>query len=272
MKTSLLATIVLLAANLPAQDPEFGTPVSTTLTTIRKDPEAFRNVKVRFTAQFASLGKLSNPFFTRFTPTDYSNLHVWADEQPIWQRDAYEDLFGNLFYPKTGKQLQEVFELRMYQRMEITAIVRNTFQNAPWIEIQDFAVVGDQVDAAVLAHMYRGEQFMAERRWQRAIAELTMAPGAGVPPEVQRAAYKNLGICYLRIGESNQAVGCLRTAAGLSTNFDHEIEHLLATAETRPSRELDRVVDHHGLKDFERPMWEAFDDGGQEPRRIRTMQ
>jgi hypothetical protein len=271
MKTSLLATLVLCAAGLPAQDPEFASPVTTTLTKVRQDPDAFRNVKVKFIAQFASLGRISNPFFTQFTPSEYSNLYVWADEQPNWQRAAYDDLFGNLFYPKTGSQLEDIFELRMYERLEITAIVRNTFQDAPWIEVVDFGTISGQVDAAVLAHMYRGEQFMAERRWQRAIAELTLAPGAEVPPEVQRAAYKNLGICYLRIGESDQAMGCLRQAASYSTTFDPEIESLLATAETKPSLELDRVVGQQGLKDFERPMWEAFENDGQ-TRKARTMQ
>ncbi len=260
MKTSLLATLVLCAAGLPAQDSDIGNPVATTLTNIRNDPEAFRNVQVTFTAQFGSLGKISNPFFTRFTPTEYSNLYVWADEQPIWQRESYEDMFGNLFYPKTGDQLQQVFELRLYQRLEVTGIVRNTFQNSPWIEIVKFTELSGQVDSAVLAHMYRGEQFMGERRWQRAIAELTMAPGAGVPQTVQAAAYKSLGVCYLRIGETDQAVGCLNQAAALAPTMDIEIEDLLATATTKPSRELDRMVGQNGLKDFERPMWEAFEN------------
>lgn len=260
MKTSLLATIVLCAAALPAQDADISTPVVTTLTNIRNDPDAFRNVQVTFTAQFGSLGRISNPFFTRFTPTEYSNLYVWADEQPIWQREAYENMFCNLFYSKTGSQLQQIFELRMYQRLQITGIVRNTFQNSPWIEITKFDTLSDQVDAAVLAHLYRGEQFMTERRWQRAIAELTMAPGAGVPQNVQAAAYKSLGVCYLRIGESDQAVNCLNTAASMLPSVDLEIEDLLATAQTKPSRELDRMVGQNGLKDYERPMWEAFDN------------
>ncbi len=260
MKTSLLATFVLCAFGLRAQDTDFSNPVTTTLTIVRQDPEAFRNVQVTFTAQFASLGKLSNPFFTRFTPAEYSNLHVWADEQPIWQREGYDNLFGNLFYPKEGSQLQQVFELKMYERLQITGIVRNTFQGEPWIEIVKFDTLAGRVDAAVLAHMYRGEQFMKERRWQRAIAELTLAPGAEVPNSVQAAAYKNLGVCYLRIGETDQAVNCLSQAAALNGTFDTEIEDLLATAQTKPSRELDRVVGSQSIKDFERPMWDAFEN------------
>jgi len=269
MKTSLLAMVLCVAA-LPAQDTDFSNPVATTLTNIRLVPDAYRNVQVVFPVQFAALGKLSNPFFTKFTPADFSNFYVWADEQPIWQRTSYDHVFGNMFYPKTGSQLQQIFELRMYQRLQITGVVRNTFQDQPWIEVLSYDTLSGQVDAATLSHMYRGEQFMGERRWQRAIAELTLAPGSGVPAAVQAAAYKNLGICYLRIGESDQAVSALSMAQSLSPTPDREVEDLLATANTKPSRELDRVVGQTGLKDYERPMWEAFDNerGGGNPDRV----
>jgi tetratricopeptide (TPR) repeat protein len=260
MKTSLLATLVLCAV-LPAQDhqTQADTPVVTTLTNIRKTPDAYTNVTVQFTVQFASLGKISNPFFTRFTPSEYSNFYAWADEQPLWQRASYDDVFGNLFYPKAGTQLQEVYGLSAYDRMTVTAVVRNTFQSMPFIEVTSFSKLNDQVNSASLAHMYRGEQLMTERRWQRAIAELTLAPAGNTPATLKAAAYKNLGICHLRIGENTQALSYLEQAKSITTTTDMELDDLLANATTRPSKELDRVVGSNGLKDAERPMWEAFD-------------
>src|SRR5262245_52170150 len=187
MKTSLLATLLLCAAALPAQDQDDpNTSVVTTLTNVKADPDAYRNVKVTFNVQFVSLGRIANPFFTRFTPAEFTNIYVWADEQPIWQRSSYEDMFGNMFYPKVGPQLQQIFELHMYERLSVTGIVRNTFQSTPWIEVTEFSPLSGQVNAAVLSHLYRGETFMSERRWQRAIAELTLAPGSGVPAAAQR--------------------------------------------------------------------------------------
>ena len=87
-------------------------------------------------------------------------------------------------------------------------------------------MLSDQVDAAVLAHLYRGEQFMSERRWQRAIAELSLAPGSGVPAIVQSAAYKNLGICLLRLGEADTAASYLASAQLLDKG-DKEVGQLL---------------------------------------------
>jgi hypothetical protein len=265
MRTALFVSFVLGVASLPAQDREFGTAVATTLTQVRADPEAYKNVKVVFTVQFASLGKIANPFFTKFTPTDFANFYAWADEQPIWQERVYGDVFGMLFLAKANDKLEELYTLKLYQRLQITGVIRNTFQNMPWIEVTDFEALEGQLDTAVLTHLHRGEKLMEQRLWQRAIAELSLAPGEGVPTHALRATHKNLGICMLRMGEPQAAIGYLESAAQMGGS-DAEVDSLLATARTQPDQAIDRTVDARGLKDSERPMWEAFDaDKGRRP-------
>jgi hypothetical protein len=265
MRTALFVSFVLGVASLPAQDREFGTAVPTTLTQVRAEPEAFKNVKVSFTVQFASLGKIANPFFTKFTPTDFANFYAWADEQPIWQERVYGDVFGMLFLAKANDKLEELYTLKLYQRLQITGVIRNTFQNMPWIEVTDFELLEGQLDTAVLTHLHRGEKLMEQRLWQRAIAELSLAPGEGVPTHALRATHKNLGICMLRMGEPQAAIGYLESAAQMGGS-DAEVDSLLATARTQPDQAIDRTVDARGLKDSERPMWEAFDaDKGRRP-------
>jgi hypothetical protein len=259
MRTALFVSFLLGVAALPAQDREFGTAVQTTLTQVRAEPEAFKNVKVTFTVQFTSLGKISNPFFTKFTPTDFANFYAWGDEQPIWQEQGYNDVFGMLFLSKMHPKLQQLYELRLYQRIKVTGVIRNTFQNLPWIEVTDFEDEEGQLDTAVLTHLYRGEKLMEQRLWQRAIAELSLAPGEGVPQHALRASHRNLGICLLRMGEPQSAIGYLESAAEMSGGKDLEVENLLAMARSQPEAALDRTVDSRGLKDSERPMWEAFD-------------
>jgi len=265
MRNCLLVT-GLLAAILPAQS-ELGPAVNASLEQLRGQPEAFRGVKVAFVVQFATLGRISNPFFTQFTPTEYTNFCGWGDDQPIWRKESYESLFGFLFLSKTHPKLNDLYGMRTYQRLKVTGVVRNTFQDQPWIEVLDFEPVVGQVDLAVLTHLYRGEQFMQERRWQRAIAELTLAPGAGVPEPAMFAIHKNMGICYLRIGEAEKALTHLQQASTLTTEPDLEVERYLATATTQPSLEIDRAVSQAALRDYERPMWEAFDTGTEHPTR-----
>ena len=259
MRTALFVSFLLGAAALPAQDREFGTAVATTLSQVRAEPEAFKNVKIAFTVQFASLGRIANPFFTKFTPTEFANFYAWADEQPIWQEKSYHDVFGMLFLSKGHDKISQLYELRLYQRILVTGVVRNTFQNMPWIEVTDFEPAEGQLDTAVLTHLYRGEKLMEQRLWQRAIAELSMAPGAGVPQPALSATHKNLGICLLRMGEPQAAIGYLESAAQLGSRKDLEIENLLAIAKSAPDQAIDRTVDSRGLKDSERPMWEAFE-------------
>ncbi len=265
MRTALFVSFVLGVASLPAQDREFGTAVNTTLTQIRAESEAYRGVKVEFTVQFASLGRISNPFFTKFTPSDYANFYAWADEQPIWQETSYNEVFGMLFLSKSHPKLEQLYSMQLYQRMRVTGVIRNTFQDTPWIEVSDFDVEDSQLDTAVLTHLYRGEKLMEQRMWQRAVAELSLAPGDGLPPHALLAVNKNLGTCLLRMGEAGSALGYLEKAAQMANGKDYEIQKLLEQAKGKPEDAIDRTVDARTLKDSERPMWEAFDGDRAKP-------
>ena len=109
--------------------------IATTLTAVRGTPDAFKNVAVHFTVQFNQLGKISNPFFTRFVPNDFVNFYGWPSEQPIWRKDVYDDVFGLLFLSKEHKQLTDLYKLKTYDRVDVTGVVRNVFQGAPWVEV-----------------------------------------------------------------------------------------------------------------------------------------
>lgn len=243
--------------------------VPTTLTSMRERPDAFKHVTVRFTVQFNGLGKVSNPFFTRFVPTDYVNFYGWASEQPIWRKEAYDDLFGMLFLSKESPMLSDLYKLRVYDRIEVEGIVRNTFQNAPWIEVLAFKPISGKVTTATLAHLYRGEDLMKKRQWDLAIRELSLAPAQSAPDEVRSSVHKNLGICYLRQGEVANAVSHLQTAATMTPGGDPECERLLEQAQTRPEKELDRTVREtkEPVRDTQRPLWEAFESVQPAPTR-----
>ena len=261
MRSALLVSFLLGVSAVPAQDHEFGVAVRTNLSAMRANPDAFQNVKVQFVVQFASLGRIANPFFTKFTPTDFTNFYGWSDTQKLWQEPDYNDVFGMLFLSKTNPQLETLYTMGLYTRMKCTAVVRNTFQDIPWIEVLEFEVLGEKFDTAVLTHLHRGEGLMEQRLWQRAISELSLAPGEGVPPTATQAAHKNLGICLLRMGEPQAAIGYLQSAAKLAKGEDFETENLLAMAKSSPEAAIDRTVDSSMLADSERPMWEAFDTG-----------
>ncbi len=263
MKTAFCAglALTLLAPAAPCIGGDEAVVVRTTLTDLRSAPDAFRAVRVSFVVQFVGIGDLSNPFFTQFVPSQFANFHVWADEQPIWRRESYKDVFGQLFLAKNNAQLEQLYSLRLYQRLRVEGIVRDVFQGTPWIEVTGFERVAGQVNTPGLAHLYRGEQLMEKRQWQSAIAELSMADASGVPETVAAAVARNMAICHLRIGEAGTAIGYLNRASSLlGDRVDRETERLLATANATPQKELDRSVRVQNVKDHERPLWEAFED------------
>jgi hypothetical protein len=235
--------------------------VNTTLSAVREKSDAFRNVPVRFTVQFNSLGKISNPFFTRFVPTEFVNFYAWASDQPIWRKESYDDLFGMLFLSKESKFLPALYTLKLYDRVELVATVRNTFQGTPWIEVLSFKPVAGKVTTATLAHLFRGEQLMNQRQWELAVQELSLAPGSATTDEIRAAVHKDLGICYLRTGEASKAAAQLHAAISANGGTDPECQRLLDQALLRPEGGLDRVARDSGqpVKEVERPLWEAFE-------------
>lgn len=265
-KLSLSLTLpCVLAMSVAAQwreGKQIKNTVCTTLTEVRAHPDAYRNVKVQFDVQFATLGGISNPFFTQFVPTDFANFHAWAVEQPIWRKPAFDDVFGLLFISKSSDQLQDIYSTTTFQRLRVTCLVRNTFQNQPWIEVLSYKPLSDQVSWATLSHLYRADQWVERRQWQQALSELSLASQGENPPDVVAAIYKTMGMCYLRVGETGRALSQLQGAKKLQgSTIDPELEGLIAAASSDPSRELDRVVNKTELREFERPLWEVFDDG-----------
>ena len=167
MKIALtLGLSFALAPTLAAQD----TVVAATLGQLRKSPDAYRGVWVRFTVQFASLGKVQNPFFTEFEASEFANFYCWADEQAIWKRTEYEDLFGLLFIRKENNICSKLYKMKVYDRMEVVARVRNVFQGQPWMEITELPTLERRANTATLSHLYRGETYMQKRDWRRAHA------------------------------------------------------------------------------------------------------
>jgi hypothetical protein len=265
MKIALtLGLSLALAATTVAQAPlpEGVQVVGTTLSAVRNSPGAFRGVWIRMTVQFASLGKVSNPFFTQFEPSKFANFYAWADEQAIWKRDQYEDLFGLFFVDKQTKFAAHIYDLKLFQRLEIVGVVRNVFQGKPWIEVTEFNTLQQHVNTATLSHVYRAESHMKKREWKRAITELSLAPGDELPDHVRGQIHKNMAMCFLRLGESATAVEHLASAVSLLKTADQEIRQMARIAKVSPESFLDRTVSVQQLEDHQRPMWEAFEGQG----------
>jgi hypothetical protein len=257
----LVLTLCFAATITPAlmAGGEKAKAVPTTLTKIRKTPDAFKNVRVRFPIQFVSLGQVKNPFFTRFVPQRFANFYCWADEQQIWDRSQYEDIFGLMFMAKDNEQLSAIYKLKPYQRMMVTAVIRNTFQGDPWIEVLKFEGLEKAVNTASLSHLFRGHLCMQKKQWGRALAELSLAPGDHLPGHVMGRIHKDLARCYLGLGEPVMASHHLKQAAAKLQTVDSELRQMAQVAKARPET-IPGPASEGPMKGHQRPMWEAFVD------------
>ena len=260
MSITIRAVLLAALATAPTFAQNERAIIDTRLEALRDSPDAFKSVRVRFPIQFCSVGKVSNPFFTRFVPSDYANFYGWSVEQPIWRRESYGDMFGLMFVSKRNENtLDQLYKLRLYDRCYVVGTVQNVFQDQPWIEIESFELMSGKTSTVTLSHLFRGEQHMQRREWRQAITELSMAPADSTPGEVVSAVARNLGVCYLRLGEARPALDNLERAVALMPN-DRETQRLVEQVRSRPDVGLDRQVDSTRVRDHERPMWEAFEE------------
>jgi hypothetical protein len=232
--------------------------ITTSITKLKANPDAYKNIWVSFTVQFAGLSRVQNPFFTIFTPSDFANFSGWCDSQNIWNKDEFGDAFSYLFVKKDNPIAETIFYMKKFQRANCVGVVRNTFQGQPWIEVTSIKPIPGALNTETLAHLYRGSQFMNSHRWSLAVGELSLASVEGVPERVVGEVHRMLGTCWLRTGESEKAAAHLSTAAGILKE-DKDLDRLARLAVTDPAAGLDRIVSEKSLKDSERPMWEAFE-------------
>ncbi len=260
--TCLALALGLFSARAPAQQEtgDFGNAKQTTLKAVYENPAAYKNVWIRFSGWFCGIGSLHNPFFTRFTRSEYTNFMMWGDSQKIWEKDAYDKPCVTLFVLKTDDDsLKKVSDLQRYRRITCTGIVRNVFRNQPWIEVTKIEVENEKLTTTTLAHMVRARRFMAARKWSQAAAELNRAKASEQTPFIMGWIHNYLAVCYMRVGQIEKA----KVNAALASSFlpkEYEIAANRKALLENPKGVVDLKVANKNLPKSKRPMWEVLED------------
>jgi len=234
----------------------FTQPKTTTLSAIRNNPDAFKNVWVTFDIQFGGFSTVYNPFFTRFVPTDYVGLAAWGAEQEIWKLEEFRKDFHFLFVDKRSSAATPLYKLKKYQRARLVGLVRNTFQGTAWIEITELKPLPKSLDEATLFHMVRGETFMKEGKWKAARSQLLQASASpNAPGKVKGVIWSDLASCYMKMGDFPQAQKALALAKQAWPDYP-QTRMLAKTLEEHPIQGMDNKVQVSDLKDWEKPLWQ----------------
>ena len=260
--SGLALSASLLAGPLSAQEETggFGVPKDTTLETVRRSPHAFKNVWIRFTGHFFGIGTVHNPFFTRFTRSDFVNFGLWADDQKIWERKEFDNPCSTLFCQKTsGELLTQIYALQRYERVTLTGIVRNAFQGEPFIEVTSVQPAEGKLTTATLTHMARAHQLMQNHKWQQAALELNLASSQSLTNNARGWIHAYLGLSLMRIGRPFEAKKQLTKANKMLPN-EQIVEEWMETLAKDPRSVVDNHVRVSAVRRGDRPMWEAVGD------------
>jgi len=130
------------------------------LAKVLETPSLFKNSTIRFNAKFTQTGNLSRVFHTKYDLSEYINLAVWPDEVKLWQKDGLKLFLPLLFVKKSSNNATIVGKLKKYQRIQITGLVTNDYQDQPWIEILDIKVLDKKaLSEEALYHIRLGDKY-----------------------------------------------------------------------------------------------------------------
>lgn len=257
---SLFVGFLLFAAPLPSQgEGSVKTPKKTTLQQIEKTPQAFKNLAVRIEGYFRGVGALHNAFFTRFTRADFVNFEVWGTSKKLWVKEDFDNPTPTFFVDKRNDEVIDLIsQLKRYQKIACTGIVRNVFRGKPWFEITKIEILPSKLNTGTLARMVRGRRLMERRRWKQAGNEFNMAFAPGLDNEIKGWVHFYLGVCLMRVGNAEVASEQFRRAMALMGNPSIAKDQLTLLSQN-PKALVDQHVDGIQIPKKNRPMWEAVE-------------
>lgn len=166
-------------------------PEYVSLVELAREPQEHlgRSVRVRF--QVESVPASWNPYLTRFGSHDWLGLRVWADEQFLWEREAWENPAARVF-ARRGSIADEVLrDAPRMARFEALAHVRQVFLGEPWLEVELVQRITSSIGEGSVLHAERALEHLEKEQWRNALDNFDRAL-VGQMPEVARAELRRL--------------------------------------------------------------------------------
>ncbi len=164
-RAALLAALLAFAPSAPASAgwwDELGVPRPVTFESVRRAPDTWRDVPVILSAQFAGARRVGNPYFTQFTPASWRAFATWSADTPQSARRD-DDAFARLFVRRGGATDRRAATLKIGQRIELRAVVRDTVRGEPWLEVLEITGDGDPLNALEQAELSLADRFLERR-------------------------------------------------------------------------------------------------------------
>ena len=218
------------------------------LTKVLETPSLFKNSTIRFEAKFAQVGNLSRVFHTKYDLSEYLNLAVWPDEVKLWQKDGLKVFLPLVFVKKSSNNATVIGKLKKYQRVQITGLVTNDYQNQPWIEVLAIKVLDKEaLSEEALYHIRLGDKYHFGDHPSEPGAEKSTQPNIGIDlshaeieyqksltyelGDVEKSAVLELlGEVQLKQGKVEAAIASLTATLDINSKSGRA-NHLMAQAQ-----------------------------------------
>lgn len=172
-----------------------------TLRELQRVPTSYKGTKVRFIVRFHRAENLWAPFYTPFVPEDYIAFSGWAPEKKVWVKEDHLSDFPFLYMKKDSPDLHLVVEAPTYQVMELYSIVRNDFNNIPWIEVLHIVPCHEPIlHDELLHHMIRGIEAVDAGRMEEGLGHLHEALHHDPPLDAAVDIHIHMAKAYVATG------------------------------------------------------------------------
>lgn len=194
------------------------TPVD--LQKVMSSPEAYKGKEITFDCVFHEVSKFFNPYYTRFTPSEYVNFSVWPASSRLWREADYMGSHPFLFIERGNKDLNRILGTKKFARLRLTGYVQNTFKNTPWIEVRFVEVLPGGITTDSLREIVLGDEAADAGRYDEALAHFEAALAQPLASDVVADLELKRGKSYLALGQREAASAAL--ARGLEQDPDNE--------------------------------------------------
>ncbi|GEM_PF-6232908 len=203
-----------------------------TLRELQRVPTNFKGTRVRFIVRYHRTENLWAPFYTPFAPEDHLAFSGWAPEKRVWVKEDHLADFPFLYIDKDSPDLNLIIQSPPYQVMELYSIVRNDFNNIPWVEVIHAVPCKEPlIHDEMLHHMIRGLDAVKAGRMEEGLGHLHEALHHDPPLDAAVDIHIAMAQAYLALKDWHEASSHANNALELCPHHP-DAELLLSNAET----------------------------------------
>ncbi len=206
-----LAALAFVAGVLPAAvmaDGWFsraGETKEVTLNDLLKTPREYVDVEVKFKVYFDAAGKNFNPYFTRFNEEAWGNFSAYPIDARLYDKRDFPRPYPFFFASKMDKDWKRVKDVDHLRVIQITGVVRDVFQNQPWIEVLSWSGSSGGLSEDDVRDVVHADANYVAGKYKDAARLYERADSSSLPGTVRADLQRRLGDAYFHAGEYGDA-------------------------------------------------------------------